>query len=51
MCVPALSSACMNFSGEAAIIRCVKADDLKNFLFYFYFFFPAEETFCQESMK
>lgn len=47
VCVPALSSACMNFSGEAAIIRCMQADDLKNLFFLFFFPPPTEETFAR----
>lgn len=45
VCVPALSSACMNFTAEAAIIRCVQSWWLEEFLF-FLFSSPTEETFA-----
>lgn len=45
VCVPALSSACMNFTAEAAIIRCVQRWWLEEF-FFFLFSPPTEETFA-----
>lgn len=45
VCVPALSSACMNFTAQAAIIRCVQSWWLEEF-FFFPFSPPTEETFA-----